>query len=144
MVSTLTIHFTRDENKSNDDTVKIIRGDNEYTLNVIMYDAITQKKYTTPIPKKSLHTYVNSLLTLSKYDSDPFKQIQISAPYYPCFLFSPNDMVNVNIRSSINSLLKISLHAWFPYDEDEEDEDEDEDEDEEDDFPRDNCHCNYC
>ena len=49
----------------------------------------------------------------------------------------------VNIRSSINSLLKISLQAWFPYDEDEEDEDEDEDEDEEDDFPRDNCHCNY-
>jgi hypothetical protein len=42
----------------------------------------------------------------------------------------------VNIRSSINSLLKISLQAWFPYD-------EDEDEDEEDDFPRDNCHCNY-
>lgn len=135
MVYALTIHFTRDGKKSNDDTVKISKGENDYTLSVTMYDAVTEKKYKTVIPKKSLHKYVNSLLTLSKYDSEPFEQVQISAPYYPCFIFNIPDLMNTNVRVSIDSLLSVSLETWFPYDED--------DEDDEDYADENDCYCSH-
>jgi hypothetical protein len=136
MAPTLTIHFIRDSKKSNDDTVHINKGENDYTLSVSMYDAITEKKYKTLIPKKSLHKYVNSLLTLAKYDSDPFNLVQLSAPYYPCFIFERNDLMNTNIRVSIDSLLSFCLETWYPYD-DEEDEEEDEE------APENDCYCSH-
>ena len=136
MAPNLTIHFTRDGQKANDDTVKITRGENDYTLSVITYDAITKNKYATLIPKKSLHKYVNSLLTLSKYDSDPFVNVQISAPYYPCFMFETGDLMNLKIRSSIDSLLSVCLEAWYPYDEEDGYEEDDED-------AKNDCYCSH-
>lgn len=132
MAPSLTIHFTRDAKNVNDDVVKIWRGENEYTLSVSMYDAITQKKYTTVIPKNSLHKYVNSLLTLTKHDSDPFHRVQISAPYYPCFMFNRADLTDLNIRMSIESLLSICLETWYPYDDEEVE-----------DFPKNDCYCTH-
>ena len=134
MAPTLTFHFIRDGKKSNDDTVHINKGENDYTLSVSMYDAITEKKYKTPIPKKSLHKYVNSLLTLTKYDSDPFTRVQFSAPYYPCFIFERDDLMNTNLRVSIDSLLSLCLEAWYPYDEDEDADDE---------APENDCYCSH-
>jgi len=96
-----------------------------------MYDAIAGKKYTTAILKVSLHAYVNSLLTLAKYDSDPFQKVQVSAPYYPCFIFDTSDLMNTNVRASIDSLLELCLTTWFPYEEEEED------------VPKNNCQCSY-
>ncbi len=132
MAPSLTFHFTRNANTSNDDTIKILKGDDDNSLCVIMYDAITGKKYTTLILKESLHAYVNSLLTLAKYDSDPFQKVQVTAPYYPCFIFDTSDLMNTDVRESIDSLLEMCLSTWFPFDQEEEEE-----------IPKNNCHCSY-
>lgn len=132
MAPSLTFHFTRNANTSNDDTIIIRKGDDYTYLSVSMYDAVTGKKYTTVILKESLHTYVNSLLTLAKYDSDPFQKVQVSAPYYPCFIFDTANLMNTNVRASIDSLLEMCLATWFPYEEEEEEE-----------VPKNNCQCSY-
>jgi hypothetical protein len=131
MAPSLTFHFTRNANTSNDDTIIIRKGEDDTSLSVSMYDAITGKKYTTAILKVSLHAYVNSLLTLAKYDSDPFQKVQVSAPYYPCFIFDTSDLMNTNVRASIDSLLEMCLATWFTYEEEEED------------VPKNNCQCSY-
>lgn len=133
MSPSLTLHFTRNANSSNDDIIKINKGADGVSLLVSMYDAIIGKKYITQVPKESLHAYVNSLLTLSKYDVEPFIRVQISAPYYPCFIFATSDLTNSKILSSIDSLLDVCLSTWYPYDGNDEDEIP----------PRNQCYCEY-
>jgi hypothetical protein len=144
--TTLTFHFIRDRAESKDDCVKIGKGDNEYTLNVSMYDAIVNKKYITQISKKNLHKYVNSLLTLTGYDSDPFVEVQVSAPFYPCFIFKTKDLTRSSLlRSHIDTLLQMCIDIWYPIDDEEEDEEDEEEEEEDDDDTRpcNDCYCSH-
>jgi hypothetical protein len=107
------IRFIRDTDKENKDDKLTITPDYDNSPETFRiefkYSAChinTNKNviHRFYLQKNDIHTYIQSILKLTKHDSEPFESIQLDIPGHPTYL------LNTLHSDEINSLLNDSLY----------------------------------
>jgi len=122
--SPITIRFTRNADKSQDDVITITPsltktlGESwmtEYKVNFTASNCDNPSKKETSInlPDRFLEMYLKSLLTMIEKDSEPYKSVQVDMPLVPSVMYNPQDLWKVT--SSILSHLLVLLNKWPTY-----------------------------
>ncbi len=132
--NTLTFHFQRDiDDASRDDVLRVTSADDGWVL-VKYHDKEANVKHMSFMKEAGFMSYMESLFTLMKFDTAPYKFIQVSAPCHPMVLISTNSLGNDECIQAIGNVLSSCWRIWYPFtsntsdamdvDEDEEEEEE--------------------
>jgi hypothetical protein len=142
--NTLTFHFQRDsDDSSQDDVLKVTSADDGW-VQVKYLDKTSNVKNMAFMREDGFMSYMESMLSLMKYDSSPYKFVQISAPCHPMVLISSKDLTKDGCMTTIGNVLSSCWRIWYPFTANTSTFDEDEDEDVEMDGEHayTGCHCN--
>jgi len=122
--SSITIRFTRSDDKDQDDVITITPsfvktiGESwmtEYRVDFTAQncDNPSKKQTTVRLPARLLEMYVKSLLIMVEKDVEPYKTVQVDMPLVPSVMYDPKNLYTVN--SSILNHLSVLLNNWPTY-----------------------------
>lgn len=110
----------KDQGPKKDDIIKIkswdIEEDEKYQIEYTDSDAQTYdgsvEHSSTFLTGEQVDTYMSSLFTLLTRDAEPFDQLQITAPGFPCILLPIDELKKERLRQSILDVLPVLCNFW--------------------------------
>jgi len=113
MLSPISIVLTRDASSKNDDILKIRPDeDNEGVYFVTYEDKNSKHKYEFTADWVHVEQYVNQVLSLLKYDEEPFQNVQFQFPSYPVIVVSPRQIGNDHLMDNIWNIFESIGEDW--------------------------------
>jgi hypothetical protein len=109
------IYLTRpDKTSKSDDIIKIRPSeDNERLLNVLYLDKDSKKNYTFDDSWDNVVLYLQRILTVLPYDSDPFKSVQFTLPAYPSVMIKVEDLeYEEKYLATVFDMMKSVVNGW--------------------------------
>jgi hypothetical protein len=113
MSTSICIVLTRDANSNNDDLLRIRPdADNEGVYMVNYHDKNSKHKYEFTADWDHVEKYVSQVLSLLKYDEEPFKTVQFQFPSYPIIVVSPYQLGNDDLMDNIWNIFEAIGEDW--------------------------------
>jgi hypothetical protein len=110
----LTILFIRNVNNKNSDDMFSIRpskvSNNMYS--VIYRDRESHIRNDNICSEDEVLDFVHSIFDLLPIDEDPFLNVQINAPTFPCVMMAVKRLESYTVRDSICSIVKNTMRNW--------------------------------
>lgn len=109
-----TIRILRNKVPSQDNTVTI-QYLTENSFIVTFRDPDVRLSHLMTYTAVGLHTYIRSLLTLLRRDTDPFESIQFIFPGFPSVLYTMERLKSESLCDSLMDLVHLTVHSWPVY-----------------------------
>ena len=107
----ITLRFIRDDDKENDDVVKILRKDEE-TMSVVFNDGeAVHKNRVRNLSRDDVLSYLSNVLRLVSVDEAPYKNVQLLVPNMPTVLISPQNLTS-QIRDLLYDAVETTMDHW--------------------------------
>ncbi len=113
--NTLTIYFQRDsDNAKLDDVLKVTSADDGWVC-VKYHDKSSDVKNMCFMMETGFMSYMEGLFSLMRYDSSPYKFVQISAPCHPLVLIPHTKLQDDECINTIGNVLSSCWRIWYPF-----------------------------
>jgi hypothetical protein len=109
------IYLTRSKrNADSDDVIKIRPSEeNDNLLNVYYLDKDSKKNYTFDDNWDNVVVYLQRILQVLPYDSDPFYSVQFTLPAYPSLMIRVEDLNSEEeFIDTIFDMMKSVVNGW--------------------------------
>jgi hypothetical protein len=109
------IYLTRpDKTSKSDDVIKIRPSEeNEHLLNVLYLDKDSKKNYTFDDSWENIVVYLQRILKVLPYDSDPFRSVQFTLPAYPSVMIKVDDLeYEKEFIATLFDMMKSIVYDW--------------------------------
>jgi hypothetical protein len=109
------VYLTRpDKTSKSDDVIKIRPSENnERLLNVLYLDKDSKKNYTFDDTWDNVVVYLQRILTVLPYDSDPFNAVQFTLPAYPSVMIKVADLeYEEEFLTTVFDMMKSVVNGW--------------------------------
>ena len=107
----ITLRFIRDDDKENDDVLKILRKDKD-TMSVVFNDGeAVHKNRVRNLSRDDVLSYLSNVLRLVSVDEAPYKHVQLLAPNMPTVLISPHNLTS-QIRDLLYDAVETTMDHW--------------------------------
>jgi len=96
-----------------DDKITIKRVDGNVLVDY--YDARSKSNTSTKLllTRTALSSYIKHLCVLFANDAEPYEEMQINYPGFPCFMVTQNTIVNIYTRETLLECANIVSESWF-------------------------------
>jgi hypothetical protein len=96
-----------------DDVITVSRTYCNGTLKMVYKDAKNNDStYLTTLSENGFIRYLENLFVMLENDRDPFENVQVSFPQYPCILFKVGDVGRYTIQDSVKEAVKDTFASW--------------------------------
>ena len=114
-VNMLAIYFQRDTKDSTRDDVLCVTSADDGWVCVKYHDKDNNVKQMSYMKEDGFMAYMEGLLSLMQFDSEPYKFIQINAPCHPLVLIPTADLAKDGCMTTIGNVLSSCWRIWYPF-----------------------------
>ena len=100
------------DSKLQDDTLTVKKTFALGYYDLTYKDPVNNLESTATISENNLFQYFVSLFDTLYSDQDPFVQVQLSFPFFPCILLNTRELCSDSLRRNIHAMLNVTLRSW--------------------------------